>query len=110
MMSTQSTIYWNEIISQQYNFDRVNIEVAYLRTITQPQLLNFYKVIIYFSLHISTCKIYCYFRDIKINIFSNIKKKKKLVIEKLKKLTSLFIQNLIFEKNYSICITSCNNI
>jgi insulysin len=56
MMSTQSSIYWNEIISQQYNFDRVNIEVAYLRTITQPQLLNFYKVIIHFILHISHAK------------------------------------------------------
>jgi len=56
MMSAQSGIYWNEIISQQYNFDRVNIEVAYLKTITQPQLLNFYKVIIYFILYISRAR------------------------------------------------------
>ncbi|KAL6254451.1 hypothetical protein P5V15_014499 [Pogonomyrmex californicus] len=42
-MKTQCTFYWNEILNQQYNFDRVNIEVSYLKTITQQQLLNFYK-------------------------------------------------------------------
>ncbi|KAL6254449.1 hypothetical protein P5V15_014497 [Pogonomyrmex californicus] len=43
MLSGQCNLYWNEIINQQYNFDRVNIEVSYLKTITQQQLLNFYK-------------------------------------------------------------------
>ncbi|XP_071641482.1 insulin-degrading enzyme-like isoform X1 [Temnothorax longispinosus] len=43
MLSARCTLYWNEIVSQQYNFDRENIEVAYLKTITQQQLLNFYK-------------------------------------------------------------------
>lgn len=45
MLSARCTLYWNEITSQQYNFDRVNIEVAYLKTITRQQLLNFCKVI-----------------------------------------------------------------
>lgn len=44
MLSARCTLYWNEITSQQYNFDRVNIEVAYLKTITRQQLLNFSKV------------------------------------------------------------------
>ncbi|XP_077261361.1 insulin-degrading enzyme-like isoform X1 [Temnothorax americanus] len=43
MLSARCTLYWNEIVSQQYNFDRENIEVAYLKTITQQQLLNFCK-------------------------------------------------------------------
>ncbi|XP_053988603.1 insulin-degrading enzyme [Hylaeus volcanicus] len=43
MLNTLSVIFWNEISSQQYNFDRKNIEVAYLRTITREQLLKFYK-------------------------------------------------------------------
>ncbi|XP_048268577.1 insulin-degrading enzyme isoform X2 [Bombus affinis] len=44
-MTTLSAIFWSEIISQQYNFDRANIEVAYLKTITQEQILKFYKEI-----------------------------------------------------------------
>ncbi|XP_012541828.2 insulin-degrading enzyme isoform X2 [Monomorium pharaonis] len=43
MLSARCTLYWNEIVCQQYNFDRVNIEVAYLKTITRQQLLNFCK-------------------------------------------------------------------
>lgn len=46
MLSARCTLFWNEITTQQYNFDRVNIEVAYLKTITRQQLLNFCKVII----------------------------------------------------------------
>ncbi|KYM94749.1 Insulin-degrading enzyme [Cyphomyrmex costatus] len=42
-LSARCTIYWNEIIDQQYNFDRVNIEEAYLKTISLQQLLNFFK-------------------------------------------------------------------
>lgn len=54
MLSARCTLYWNEITSQQYNFDRVNIEVAYLKTITRQQLLNFCKV--------STFKYRIYFK------------------------------------------------
>ncbi|XP_039310540.1 insulin-degrading enzyme isoform X2 [Solenopsis invicta] len=42
-LSARCTFYWNEIVNQQYNFNRVNIEVAYLRSITREQLLNFFK-------------------------------------------------------------------
>lgn len=45
-MTILSTIFWSEITTQQYNFDRANIEVAYLRTITQKQILQFYEVCI----------------------------------------------------------------
>jgi len=44
-LNARCALYWDEIASQQYNFDRVNIEVAYLKTITRQQLLNFCKVI-----------------------------------------------------------------
>lgn len=44
MMSTLSTVFWSEISSQQYNFDRTNIEVAYLKTLTKEQILEFFKV------------------------------------------------------------------
>ncbi|KAL6254476.1 hypothetical protein P5V15_014529 [Pogonomyrmex californicus] len=42
-LKTQCSVYWSEIRIQQYNFDRENIEISYLKTITQQQLLNFYK-------------------------------------------------------------------
>ncbi|KAK2166408.1 hypothetical protein LSH36_39g02052 [Paralvinella palmiformis] len=42
-MSSQSSRYWSEIISQQYNFDRDSIEVAYLKTLKKEDILNFYK-------------------------------------------------------------------
>lgn len=45
-MTTVSSIYSSEIYSQEYNFDRVNIEVAYLRTITKEQIVKFYEVCI----------------------------------------------------------------
>ncbi|XP_008554389.2 insulin-degrading enzyme isoform X1 [Microplitis demolitor] len=41
-MTTLSAIFWSEITNRQYNFDRANIEVAYLRTITKSQILDFY--------------------------------------------------------------------
>ena len=44
-LTARCDLYWNEIETQQYNFDRVNIEVAYLKTISRQQLLNFFKVI-----------------------------------------------------------------
>ncbi|KYQ54449.1 Insulin-degrading enzyme, partial [Trachymyrmex zeteki] len=40
-------MYWSEIMSQQYNFDRFNIEMAYLKTISRQQLLNFFKETVY---------------------------------------------------------------
>ncbi|KAK6481984.1 insulin-degrading enzyme-like isoform X1 [Huso huso] len=35
--------YWGEIISQQYNFDRDNTEVAYLKTLTKENIMQFYR-------------------------------------------------------------------
>lgn len=55
MLYDRCKIFWSEIISQQYNFDRANIEVAYLKTITQQQLLKFYKVITFVSHFIIIC-------------------------------------------------------
>lgn len=43
-MSAQSAIYWAEITSQQYNFDRANIEVAFLRTLKKEDIMQFYNV------------------------------------------------------------------
>lgn len=48
-MTTLSAIFWSEITNRQYNFDRANIEVAYLRTITKSQILDFYNVSFLFS-------------------------------------------------------------
>ncbi|XP_076624911.1 insulin degrading metalloproteinase isoform X1 [Colletes latitarsis] len=41
-----SNVFWVEISSQQYSFDRPNIQTAYLRTITLEQISDFYKKII----------------------------------------------------------------
>lgn len=46
-LSAQSFIFWSEITAQQYHFDRANVEVAYLRTITKDQLISYFKVNIY---------------------------------------------------------------
>ncbi|PVD29637.1 hypothetical protein C0Q70_08892 [Pomacea canaliculata] len=49
-LSVQNAKFWSEIMSQQYNFDRVNsyynVEVAYLRTLTKNDLFKFYKEMI----------------------------------------------------------------
>ncbi|XP_024886976.1 insulin-degrading enzyme-like isoform X2 [Temnothorax curvispinosus] len=42
-ITSQCSLYWKEIESKEYNFDRVNIEVPYLRTITQQRLLQFFE-------------------------------------------------------------------
>ncbi|KAI4457938.1 nardilysin [Holotrichia oblita] len=42
-LSHQSSIYWSEITSQQYHFDRATVEVAFLRTITKHDIIEFYK-------------------------------------------------------------------
>ncbi|GFO42676.1 insulin degrading enzyme [Plakobranchus ocellatus] len=39
----QNKRYWTEIISSYYNFDRDNIEVAFLKTIRKDDLYQFYK-------------------------------------------------------------------
>lgn len=41
-LAAQSNIYWAEITSQQYHFDRANVEVAHLRTLTKQNVLNFF--------------------------------------------------------------------
>ncbi|TGZ51846.1 Insulin-degrading enzyme [Temnothorax longispinosus] len=46
--SSQCTLYWKEIESQEYNFDREAIEVDYLKKITQEQLRKFFEVTAYF--------------------------------------------------------------
>ncbi|XP_043278498.1 insulin-degrading enzyme isoform X2 [Venturia canescens] len=47
MMGTLSAVFWSEIATQQYNFDRTTIEVAYLKTITKDQILQFFKEVIH---------------------------------------------------------------
>lgn len=44
MIGTLSAVFWSEISTQQYNFDRTNIEVAYLMTLTKEQIIQFFKV------------------------------------------------------------------
>lgn len=36
--------FWSEITSHQYNFDRTQIEVAYLRTLTKDDVIKFFTV------------------------------------------------------------------
>lgn len=43
-MSTQYSMYMNEIALQQYHFDRSDKEVEILATITKEQVLEYYKV------------------------------------------------------------------
>ncbi|XP_019877386.1 insulin-degrading enzyme isoform X4 [Aethina tumida] len=45
-LTAQSNLYWTEITSQQYHFDRANTEVAYLKTLTKEDVINFYKNIL----------------------------------------------------------------
>lgn len=42
-LTTQNSKYWVEITCQMYNFDRDNIEVAYMKTLTKSDLIDFYK-------------------------------------------------------------------
>uniref|UniRef100_A0A8C1J4J2 Insulin-degrading enzyme n=1 Tax=Cyprinus carpio TaxID=7962 RepID=A0A8C1J4J2_CYPCA len=42
-LAAECAKYWGEIISQQYNFDRDNIEVAYLKTLAKEHIMQFYK-------------------------------------------------------------------
>lgn len=43
-MSKLTNRFWNEISSRHYNFDRVDMEVKHLYTLTKADVLNFYKV------------------------------------------------------------------
>ncbi|XP_078421077.1 insulin-degrading enzyme isoform X1 [Cetorhinus maximus] len=42
-LSAECAKHWSEIISQQYNFDRDNIEVAHLKTLTKEDIISFCK-------------------------------------------------------------------
>nr|CAD7434187.1 unnamed protein product [Timema monikensis] len=41
-LSVLSARYWSEITSQQYHFDRAEVEVAHLRTLVRQDVLDFY--------------------------------------------------------------------
>jgi insulysin len=43
-LSALSVRFWSEITSQQYNFDRTNIEVAHLRGLQKEDILAFFRV------------------------------------------------------------------
>lgn len=43
-LRAQTNIYWMEITAQQYHFDRANVEVAYLKTVTKKDVIRFYEV------------------------------------------------------------------
>lgn len=43
-MSSQFSIFMNEIGLQQYHFERSEVEVEILKSITKSQVLDFYKV------------------------------------------------------------------
>ena len=43
-MSSQFSIFMNEIGLQQYHFERPEVEVEILKSITKSQVLDFYKV------------------------------------------------------------------
>lgn len=51
-LSTLSMNYWSEIVSQLYHFDRDNIEVEYMRTLTKQDIIEHYEV--------SLMCIFCY--------------------------------------------------
>ena len=43
-LTSQNMKFWSEIVCQQYNFDRDNVEVAHLKTLTKDDIMTFYKV------------------------------------------------------------------
>ncbi|CAH1784511.1 unnamed protein product [Owenia fusiformis] len=45
-LSSQNNKYWSEIACQQYNFNRDNIEVAHLKSLTKDDVVKFYKELI----------------------------------------------------------------
>lgn len=48
-LSSECTKHWKEILSRQYNFDRDNVEVAFLMTVKKEDILTFYKDLIAFK-------------------------------------------------------------
>lgn len=52
-LTTLTHRFWSEITAQQYHFDRTNVEVAYLRTLTKTDIIDFFKVSSSFSTYIS---------------------------------------------------------
>ena len=44
MLRKRSAYYWSEIMSQQYHFDRQNVEVEHLKTVTKDDLMAVYNV------------------------------------------------------------------
>ncbi|XP_012261292.2 insulin-degrading enzyme isoform X2 [Athalia rosae] len=48
-MSALSALYWAEISTQQYNFDRANVEISYMRTITKDMIIQFFQEAIHNS-------------------------------------------------------------
>ncbi|XP_046746475.1 LOW QUALITY PROTEIN: insulin-degrading enzyme-like [Diprion similis] len=49
MLDDLSSLFWSEILGQRYNFDRANIEVSYMRTITKEMVVKFYKDVLLYS-------------------------------------------------------------
>ncbi|VEN56875.1 unnamed protein product [Callosobruchus maculatus] len=45
-LASLSNRFWSEITSQQYHFDRANVEVAYLRTLSKNDIIQFYKEVL----------------------------------------------------------------
>ncbi|XP_046485363.1 insulin-degrading enzyme-like [Neodiprion pinetum] len=43
MLGTLTSLFWSEIWEQRYNFDRANMEVSYMRTVTKEMVIKFYK-------------------------------------------------------------------
>lgn len=42
-LKIQTTLYWMEITGQQYHFNRANVEVAYLKTLSKADVIKFYE-------------------------------------------------------------------
>ena len=54
-LSQRSRYYWAEIYDRMYLFDRQNLQLEVLKTITQPELVNFFKVNYRIIKHWITC-------------------------------------------------------
>lgn len=48
-LAAQFNKFLNEIALQQYHFDRANVEVAFLKTVTKKQFTDYYKVSLKFN-------------------------------------------------------------
>ncbi|XP_027042212.1 insulin-degrading enzyme-like [Pocillopora damicornis] len=48
-LSSECMKHWKEILSRQYNFDRDNIEVGFLMTVTKEDVLAFYRDLLAFK-------------------------------------------------------------